>query len=193
MYRISSTKHGVNVTKVPYQNKFWPWSGPSSCHRSPSGDLSEHQLAGRCHWNLEGVEAETFQGRLISFPYSSKCHAAISSSRKGTLLTNNAFALVAALLMGLSLPTGIFELLVVGRLFTGINAGKQARNISARHWVFFFFFFFFCLFGFMRSHCVVMSQALAFVSNLCIWGKLLQLRSVVPWEWEPPFFSLLGS
>ncbi|XP_075875676.1 solute carrier family 2, facilitated glucose transporter member 11b [Nelusetta ayraudi] len=43
--------------------------------------------------------------------------------RKGTLLTNNAFALTAALLMGLSLPTGIFELLVVGRLFTGINAG----------------------------------------------------------------------
>ena len=44
--------------------------------------------------------------------------------RKGTLLTNNIFALVAAMLMGLSYPTGLFELLILGRLFTGINAGK---------------------------------------------------------------------
>ncbi|XP_071338942.1 solute carrier family 2, facilitated glucose transporter member 11b isoform X2 [Trachinotus anak] len=43
--------------------------------------------------------------------------------RKGTLLTNNIFALVAALLMGLSYPTGLFELLIIGRFFTGINAG----------------------------------------------------------------------
>ncbi|XP_040898337.1 solute carrier family 2, facilitated glucose transporter member 11b [Toxotes jaculatrix] len=43
--------------------------------------------------------------------------------RKGTLLTNNIFALAAALLLGLSYPTGFFELLIVGRLLTGINAG----------------------------------------------------------------------
>ncbi|CAK6966610.1 solute carrier family 2%2C facilitated glucose transporter member 11b [Scomber scombrus] len=43
--------------------------------------------------------------------------------RKGTLLTNNIFALMAALLMGLSYPTGLFELLIIGRLITGINAG----------------------------------------------------------------------
>lgn len=45
-------------------------------------------------------------------------------SRKGTLLANNAFALAAALLMGLSSPTGVFELLVIGRFLTGMNAGK---------------------------------------------------------------------
>uniref|UniRef100_A0AAQ4QMY1 Solute carrier family 2, facilitated glucose transporter member 5 n=1 Tax=Gasterosteus aculeatus aculeatus TaxID=481459 RepID=A0AAQ4QMY1_GASAC len=47
----------------------------------------------------------------------------VKLGRKGTLLVNNIFALTAALLMGLSYPTGLFELLVVGRFFTGVNAG----------------------------------------------------------------------
>ncbi|XP_040010798.1 solute carrier family 2, facilitated glucose transporter member 11b [Xiphias gladius] len=47
----------------------------------------------------------------------------VKLGRKGTLLTNNTFALAAALLMGLSYPTGLFELLIIGRLLTGINAG----------------------------------------------------------------------
>nr|XP_043881278.1 solute carrier family 2, facilitated glucose transporter member 11-like [Solea senegalensis] len=47
----------------------------------------------------------------------------VKLGRKGTLLANNTFALLAALLMGLSYPTGLFELLVVGRLLIGINAG----------------------------------------------------------------------
>nr|XP_046243270.1 solute carrier family 2, facilitated glucose transporter member 11b isoform X2 [Scatophagus argus] len=47
----------------------------------------------------------------------------VKLGRKGALLTNNIFALMAALLLGLSYPTGLYELLIVGRLFTGINAG----------------------------------------------------------------------
>ncbi|XP_029295870.1 solute carrier family 2, facilitated glucose transporter member 11b [Cottoperca gobio] len=47
----------------------------------------------------------------------------VKLGRKGTLLVNNIFALMAALLMGLSYPTGLFELLVIGRLLTGMNAG----------------------------------------------------------------------
>ncbi|XP_044052782.1 solute carrier family 2, facilitated glucose transporter member 11b isoform X1 [Siniperca chuatsi] len=47
----------------------------------------------------------------------------VKLGRKGTLLTNNIFALMAALLMGLSYSTGLFELLIIGRLLTGINAG----------------------------------------------------------------------
>ncbi|KAK1892585.1 Solute carrier family 2 facilitated glucose transporter member 11 [Dissostichus eleginoides] len=43
--------------------------------------------------------------------------------RKGTLLANNAFAIIAALLMGLSYPTGYFELLIIGRFISGLNAG----------------------------------------------------------------------
>ncbi|XP_063346027.1 solute carrier family 2, facilitated glucose transporter member 11b isoform X1 [Pelmatolapia mariae] len=43
--------------------------------------------------------------------------------RKGTLLTNNTFAFLAALLMGLSYPTGLFELLIIGRFISGLNAG----------------------------------------------------------------------
>lgn len=48
--------------------------------------------------------------------------------RKGTLLINNIFALVAALLMGLSYPTGIYELLIVGRFFSGFNAGNSLED-----------------------------------------------------------------
>ncbi|KAK9522714.1 hypothetical protein VZT92_019160 [Zoarces viviparus] len=47
----------------------------------------------------------------------------VKLGRKGTLLANNIFALTAALLMGLSYPTGLFELLIIGRLLTGMNAG----------------------------------------------------------------------
>ncbi|XP_034026105.1 solute carrier family 2, facilitated glucose transporter member 11b isoform X2 [Thalassophryne amazonica] len=47
----------------------------------------------------------------------------VKLGRKGTLLANNIFSLMAALLMGLSYPTGVYELLIVGRLFAGINAG----------------------------------------------------------------------
>ncbi|KAK2837317.1 hypothetical protein Q5P01_014529 [Channa striata] len=48
---------------------------------------------------------------------------AVKLGRKGTLLANNIFAITAALVMGLSYPTGIFELLIIGRLLVGINAG----------------------------------------------------------------------
>nr|XP_043881162.1 solute carrier family 2, facilitated glucose transporter member 11-like isoform X2 [Solea senegalensis] len=47
----------------------------------------------------------------------------VKLGRKGTLLANNTFALLAALLMGLSYPTGLFELLIVGRLLIGIHSG----------------------------------------------------------------------
>uniref|UniRef100_A0A8D0AVP1 Solute carrier family 2 member 11b n=1 Tax=Sander lucioperca TaxID=283035 RepID=A0A8D0AVP1_SANLU len=47
----------------------------------------------------------------------------VKLGRKGTLLANNIFALMAALLMGLSYPTGLFELLIIGRLLIGIYAG----------------------------------------------------------------------
>lgn len=47
----------------------------------------------------------------------------VKLGRKGTLLVNNAFSLTAALLMGLSWPTRLLELLIVGRFFSGINAG----------------------------------------------------------------------
>ncbi|KAJ8415294.1 hypothetical protein AAFF_G00422740 [Aldrovandia affinis] len=48
---------------------------------------------------------------------------AIRFGRKGALLLNNTFALLAALFMGLSQVTGYFELLIIGRMLSGINAG----------------------------------------------------------------------
>ncbi|XP_030647405.1 solute carrier family 2, facilitated glucose transporter member 11b [Chanos chanos] len=48
---------------------------------------------------------------------------AIRFGRKGTLLLNNIFALLAAFFMGLSYPTSTFELLIIGRFLTGLNAG----------------------------------------------------------------------
>ncbi|KAG7215510.1 hypothetical protein INR49_022477 [Caranx melampygus] len=58
-----------------------------------------------------------FMGAIIGGTLSVKL------GRKGALLTNNIFALAAALLMGLSYPTGMYELLIVGRFFSGLNAG----------------------------------------------------------------------
>ncbi|KAM9446484.1 solute carrier family 2, facilitated glucose transporter member 11b [Clarias gariepinus] len=48
---------------------------------------------------------------------------AVRYGRKGTLLINNAFAVLAAVLMGLSSLTSAFELLIAGRFICGINAG----------------------------------------------------------------------
>ncbi|XP_061762438.1 solute carrier family 2, facilitated glucose transporter member 11-like isoform X2 [Nerophis ophidion] len=47
----------------------------------------------------------------------------IKLGRKGTLLTNNILAITAALMMGLSYGTGLFELIIIGRLLIGVNAG----------------------------------------------------------------------
>ncbi|KAG1957923.1 solute carrier family 2, facilitated glucose transporter member 11b isoform X1 [Pimephales promelas] len=48
---------------------------------------------------------------------------AIRFGRKGTLLFNNTFALLAAFFMGLSYPSRTFELLIIGRFLSGVNAG----------------------------------------------------------------------
>lgn len=46
-----------------------------------------------------------------------------SSFRKRTLLLNNVFAIVAALLMALSRLAGTFELIILGRFIMGIDGG----------------------------------------------------------------------
>ncbi|XP_051490296.1 solute carrier family 2, facilitated glucose transporter member 11-like isoform X2 [Apus apus] len=48
---------------------------------------------------------------------------AIQLGRKGALLMNNIIAILASILMGISFPTGLFELLIVGRFLIGINSG----------------------------------------------------------------------
>ncbi|NXX94450.1 GTR11 protein, partial [Centropus bengalensis] len=48
---------------------------------------------------------------------------AIRLGRKGALLMNNVIAILASILMGISFPTGSFELLIAGRFLIGINAG----------------------------------------------------------------------
>ncbi|XP_017669571.1 PREDICTED: solute carrier family 2, facilitated glucose transporter member 11-like isoform X3 [Lepidothrix coronata] len=48
---------------------------------------------------------------------------AIRLGRKGALLMNNIIAILASILMGLSYPTGLFELLIAGRFLIGINSG----------------------------------------------------------------------
>ncbi|XP_037115554.1 solute carrier family 2, facilitated glucose transporter member 11b isoform X1 [Syngnathus acus] len=47
----------------------------------------------------------------------------IKLGRKGAMLINNVFAMAAALMMGLSYPTGIFELIILGRFLIGLNSG----------------------------------------------------------------------
>ncbi|XP_068018044.1 solute carrier family 2, facilitated glucose transporter member 11-like isoform X3 [Melanerpes formicivorus] len=48
---------------------------------------------------------------------------AIWLGRKGALLMNNIIAILASILMGISFPTGLFELLIAGRFLIGINSG----------------------------------------------------------------------
>ncbi|KFO59499.1 Solute carrier family 2, facilitated glucose transporter member 11, partial [Corvus brachyrhynchos] len=48
---------------------------------------------------------------------------AIRMGRKGALLMNNVIAILASILMGISFPTGLFELLIAGRFLIGINSG----------------------------------------------------------------------
>uniref|UniRef100_A0A4W4HCB8 Solute carrier family 2, facilitated glucose transporter member 5 n=1 Tax=Electrophorus electricus TaxID=8005 RepID=A0A4W4HCB8_ELEEL len=50
---------------------------------------------------------------------------AIRFGRKGALLVNNTFALLAALLMGLSYFAGAFELLIIGRFLSGVGICVQ--------------------------------------------------------------------
>uniref|UniRef100_A0A8D2IT11 Solute carrier family 2, facilitated glucose transporter member 5 n=1 Tax=Varanus komodoensis TaxID=61221 RepID=A0A8D2IT11_VARKO len=49
---------------------------------------------------------------------------AISLGRKAALLMNNFVALLAAVLMGTSFSTGLYELLIIGRFLIGVNTGK---------------------------------------------------------------------
>ncbi|XP_007908593.1 solute carrier family 2, facilitated glucose transporter member 11 isoform X3 [Callorhinchus milii] len=61
-------------------------------------------------------------GSLIAGPM------AIKYGRRNSLLLSNIFILVAALLMGLSKIAKSFEMIIVGRIFSGINSGV-ALNI----------------------------------------------------------------
>lgn len=66
-------------------------------------------------------------GKTNSSFVTSKSYCVVSF-RRGTLLANNAFSLTAALLMGLSSTAGSFELLIIGRLLSGMNAGKNSQT-----------------------------------------------------------------
>ncbi|XP_069488057.1 solute carrier family 2, facilitated glucose transporter member 9 isoform X2 [Ambystoma mexicanum] len=60
--------------------------------------------------------------------------------RKGTLLLNNLFAVIAALLMSLALLAGTFEMLILGRFLMGVDGGialstlpMYVSEISPKH------------------------------------------------------------
>ncbi|KAJ7404339.1 solute carrier family 2, facilitated glucose transporter member 11-like protein [Pitangus sulphuratus] len=58
---------------------------------------------------------------------------AIRLGRKGALLMNNIIAILASILMGLSYPTGLFELLIAGRFLIGINTALKRFHGSAEY------------------------------------------------------------
>ena len=60
----------------------------------------------------------------------SSTQSIFSLCRKGALLINNVFAILAALLMGTSRPVGLYELLIVGRFLTGVNAGNLSEGFN---------------------------------------------------------------
>uniref|UniRef100_UPI00398E3787 solute carrier family 2, facilitated glucose transporter member 11-like n=1 Tax=Pristiophorus japonicus TaxID=55135 RepID=UPI00398E3787 len=55
---------------------------------------------------------------------------AITCGRRNSLLLSNIFVLVGALLMGLSRTAESFEMIIIGRFFSGINSGVVMKNNS---------------------------------------------------------------
>ncbi|MEQ2245037.1 Solute carrier 2, facilitated glucose transporter member 9, partial [Ilyodon furcidens] len=53
------------------------------------------------------------------------CHiyTVLLSFRKGTLLLNNCFAVIAAVLLSLGEMSRSFEMLIIGRIIVGVNSG----------------------------------------------------------------------
>jgi MFS family permease len=49
--------------------------------------------------------------------------------RKGSMLLNNVFALIASALMGFAKPVDVYLMIILGRLIIGFNAGKVSANI----------------------------------------------------------------
>ncbi|XP_068594604.1 solute carrier family 2, facilitated glucose transporter member 11b [Brachionichthys hirsutus] len=80
-------------------------------------DISEFLLTLLWSIIVTSLTIGGFIGSMISGTLAMKL------GRKGALLVNNIFALMAALMMGLSSPSGLYELLIFGRLLSGINAG----------------------------------------------------------------------
>uniref|UniRef100_A0A672MN36 Solute carrier family 2 member 11b n=2 Tax=Sinocyclocheilus grahami TaxID=75366 RepID=A0A672MN36_SINGR len=78
-------------------------------------------------YNISIINAPTKVTTFLSMHITNQ---KLSVFRKGTLLFNNTFALLAAFFMGLSYPSSTFELLIVGRFLTGVNAGSiQAHKV----------------------------------------------------------------
>ena len=57
----------------------------------------------------------------------------LSCYRKGTLLLNNVFAVIAALLLALGEIAGSFEMLIIGRLLMGVDSGECLFLQGSRH------------------------------------------------------------
>uniref|UniRef100_A0A670KJP1 Solute carrier family 2, facilitated glucose transporter member 5 n=1 Tax=Podarcis muralis TaxID=64176 RepID=A0A670KJP1_PODMU len=56
------------------------------------------------------------------------------AGEKGALLMNNFIAILAAILMGISFPAGLYELLIVGRFLIGMNTGNtQLCEAAPKH------------------------------------------------------------
>lgn len=49
----------------------------------------------------------------------------LTDFRKGTLLLNNSFAVIAAVLLSLGEMSRSFEMLIIGRLIMGVDSGKK--------------------------------------------------------------------
>ncbi|MEE6526731.1 hypothetical protein FKM82_027525 [Ascaphus truei] len=65
-----------------------------------------------------------FLGALLAGPM------AIKLGRKKSLLFNNLFVLLSAILCGFSRFAQSFEMIVLGRILAGVNSGKTGQCVS---------------------------------------------------------------
>uniref|UniRef100_A0A672FET7 Solute carrier family 2, facilitated glucose transporter member 11-like n=1 Tax=Salarias fasciatus TaxID=181472 RepID=A0A672FET7_SALFA len=110
-------QYGYNVSVINAPTEYVQTFINQTWRERYQADISEHVLT-LCWSTIVSIFTI---GGLIGASIGGTL--SVKLGRKGTLLTNNIFALLAALLMGISYSVGVFELLIIGRLVCGINAG----------------------------------------------------------------------
>lgn len=119
----SSFQYGYNVAVIDAPSKDMQNFYNQTYYERKGEFLSESMV--RLLWSLS-VSMFPLGGLFGSFmvgPFVNKF------GRKGTLLLNNVFSIVAAFLMGLSRRAGSYEMIIVGRFLVGICAGISSNVV----------------------------------------------------------------
>ncbi|KAK2885622.1 hypothetical protein QQF64_020961 [Cirrhinus molitorella] len=118
----SSFQYGYNVAVInspaPEMQQFY-----TQIHENRYGPISDNLLTLLWSVTVSMYPLGGFFGSLIVAPLVNKF------GRKGTLLFNNIFSIVPAIMMGVSEVAGSFEIIIVARFIVGICAGLSSNVV----------------------------------------------------------------